>query len=168
MKPRPGRHVKVHVRVVHPMHAPERRHRVKHQVHQIHRQIERQQRPQECQRVRYGKHVRRPVPRSSANTATPTAAEGKNTRTRRTLIMAIEMLWVQRTGFETPSTRLGANNSHAAISPNMPRKNASRITGSLLSRNASKDMAPSQRPVGLAPGSQSGYNPRYTIVQVND
>ncbi len=57
MKPRPGRDVEVHVRVVHPVHTPERRHRVKHQVHQIHREVERQQRPQECQRVRDGKHI---------------------------------------------------------------------------------------------------------------
>jgi len=72
--------------------------------------------------------------------------------------MAIEMLWVHRTPFETPSTRRGAINSHAAISPNMPRKNPRRIAGSLLSRNASKSMAP-PRSGGLAPGSQSGYNP---------
>ncbi len=66
--------------------------------------------------------------------------------------MAIEMLWIQRTGFETPSTRRGANNSHAPISPNMPRKNASRIAGSLLSRNASKDIGTSPALGDTSPG----------------
>jgi len=110
------------------------------------------------------------VPRSSANTATLTAAEGNNTRTRRTLIMAIEMLCVQRTGFETPGTRRGAINSHAAISANMPRKNPRRIAGSLLRRNVSKDMPNSQRSGTLAPSSRRGYNPplyNYTIELLN-
>src|SRR5713101_5401930 len=40
-----------------PVHAPERRHRVKHQVHQIHREVERQQSRQERQRDRDGERI---------------------------------------------------------------------------------------------------------------
>src|SRR5713101_4606320 len=85
---------------------------------------------------------RRPTPRSSANKATPTTADGNNTRTKKIFTAASARLFAHRIVFEFSNARRGASNSHSAMITNVLAKTPSRIAGPLPMRKLSNGMVP--------------------------